>query len=242
METVLTTANSALDQWGLQLVSCDLCPRMTGRTRVPGAGNSIAQGLLAIGEAPGRLGADRTGIPFEGDRSAANFNRLLGAAGIDRGSLFVANAVSCNPRTSDGRNDRPAAAEIRNCSRHLERLIAILDPRVIVTLGRVALRALDQIHRHDISLRSDVGIPHVWGGRVIIPLYHPGPRAMIHRPFEKQVADYRAVKHYALTNLTSEQTWLNAPTAGSEQLDEPPAQDRSRTHLSRLANVQRPQA
>jgi uracil-DNA glycosylase family 4 len=162
----------------------------------------MAQGLLAVGEAPGRLGADRTGTPFDGDRSAANFNRLLLAAGIDRESLFVANAVACNPRTVDGRNDRPSAGEIRNCSRHLERLIAILDPRVIVTLGRVALHALDQIHRHDILLKRGVGIPHTWSGRALIPLYHPGPRAMIHRPFEQQVADYRAVKQYALAHLT----------------------------------------
>ena len=83
--------------------------------------------VLFVAEAPGRFGGDRTGVPLEGDRSGTNFAALLAAAGLDRATVFVTNAVLCNPRDAAGRNARPTAAELRNCSEHLAAQIAALS-------------------------------------------------------------------------------------------------------------------
>src|SRR5262245_30803366 len=78
---------------------CRACPRMEGRTRVLSAsnGNLHAQ-ILFVAEAPGRFGGDRTGVPLSADQTGRNFQFLLEKAGISRDSIFITNAVLCNPR------------------------------------------------------------------------------------------------------------------------------------------------
>lgn len=164
---------------------------MEGRTRALGHGNGpLDATILFVAEAPGRLGADRTGVPMSGDQSGRNFDTFLARAGIDRARVFVTNAVLCNPRRTDGLNDRPRAAEIRSCSEHLRAQIDLLDPAWVVSLGRTALDALNLIEPHGLSLAEHVGTARAWYGRQLVPLYHPGPRALIHRTFAQQAADY----------------------------------------------------
>lgn len=172
--------------------TCHRCPRMEGRTRVLGSANGpLCAPILFVAEAPGRLGADRCGTPLSGDRTGQTFDALLAASGIRRDEIFITNAVLCNPRDDAGRNDTPTRAELRNCGSHLARLIEILGPEVVVTLGVTALNALDLLARHGLILRRDVGRPAWWFGRRLVPLYHPGPRALIRRPFAAQCADYQ---------------------------------------------------
>lgn len=172
--------------------ACRRCPRMEGRTRVLGPANGpLTARLLFVAEAPGRLGADVSGVPLTGDRAGRTFDALLAAAGIQRSAVFVTNAVLCNPRDAGGRNARPTAGEVANCSPHLARLIAIIQPNWVVTLGAVALAALDRIAAHGLLLARDVGRPVAWHGRRLVPLYHPGPRALIRRPLAMQSADYQ---------------------------------------------------
>jgi uracil-DNA glycosylase family 4 len=167
---------------------------MEGRTRALGPANGpLDATVLFVAEAPGRLGADLTGVPLRGDQTGRNFDAFLAAAGIERGGVFVTNAVLCNPRKPDGRNDRPRPAEVQNCSEHLRALIDLLDPAWVVSLGRAALDALSVIEPHGLVLARDVATPALWNGRRLMPLYHPGPRALIRRPFTQQVADYRAL-------------------------------------------------
>jgi uracil-DNA glycosylase family 4 len=164
---------------------------MEGRTRAIGPGNGgLDAQILFVAEAPGRLGADRTGIPLSGDQTGRNFDALLASAGIERSRVFVTNAVLCNPRRPDGRNDRPRAQELRNCSEHLRALIDLLDPNWVVSLGRAALDALGRIESHDCRLARDVGTAMPWYGRRLVPLYHPGPRAVARRGFAQHAADY----------------------------------------------------
>lgn len=171
---------------------CRRCPRMEGRVRVLGAANGLVQTkVLFVAEAPGRLGADRFAIPLYGDQTGRSFEVLLGAAGLRRNAIFVTNAVLCNPRDDQGRNASPTQREIANCADHLGETIALIDPRYVVTLGAVALRALQHIAPHDLRLRQDVGRVTPWHGRRLVPLYHPGPRALIHRPLSVQLEDYR---------------------------------------------------
>ncbi|PYS43824.1 MAG: uracil-DNA glycosylase, partial [Acidobacteria bacterium] len=97
--------------------------------------------VMFIGEAPGRKGADRTRIPFSGDQSGRNFDRFLASIGLERSQIFITSAALCNPRTTTGANRRPTTSEVRNCSNFLKRTIELIDPRLIVTLGGVALDA-----------------------------------------------------------------------------------------------------
>ena len=174
--------------------ACRRCPRMEGRTRALGPGNGpLDARVLFVAEAPGRLGAERTGVPLSGDQTGRNFDLFLMGAGISRGDVFVTNAVLCNPRKLDGRNDRPRSDELRNCSGHLRALIDLLDPPWVVSLGRAALDALDLIEPHALVLAHDVGLAAPWYGRRLVPLYHPGPRALIRRPAARQAADYVAL-------------------------------------------------
>ena len=171
---------------------CRLCPRMDERTRVLGPANGpVPATVCFVAEAPGRHGGDRTAIPLSGDRSGQNFDLLLAAAGLDRDAVFITNAVLCNPRDAAGRNAPPRASEIRNCSRFLAATLDLVQPRVVVALGATALAALARIAPHGAVLARDVGRPIPWEGQLLVPLYHPGARAQIHRSFDCQREDFR---------------------------------------------------
>lgn len=149
--------------------------------------------LMFIGEAPGRLGADTYEIPFHGDKAGHNFEELLGFAGLDRSRVFITNSVLCNPKAENGTNATPKKIEISNCSGYLKEQIDLLNPEIVVTLGGVALEALNQIELHNLSLSAHVRSMQNWYGRNVIPLYHPGARAMIHRSMANQRSDYQFV-------------------------------------------------
>src|SRR5207245_726841 len=84
--------------------------------------------------------------------------------------------------------------ELRNCSAFLRRTIDLINPRIIVTLGGVALEALKLVHYHDFTLRGDAAKVRQWNGRRLIPLYHPSPQVLITSRDEKaQLRDYKVV-------------------------------------------------
>ncbi len=170
---------------------CDLCPRLYDRRKVLSSANGTGDSkVLFVAEAPGRLGADRTGIPLYGDRTGDNFETLLGNIGWRREDVFITNAVLCNPKQENGNNATPTADEIANCSAYLEMVIALVSPDVIVTLGATALSALDLLSPHGIELRQGVAKLFPWRNCRLFPLYHPGPRAMVHRSQAKQRSDF----------------------------------------------------
>jgi len=153
---------------------------------------------MFIGEAPGRKGADRTRVPFSGDQSGKNFDRFLASIRLNRQEIFITSTALCNPRTESGANRRPTKAELINCSDFLRRTIKIVDPKVIVTLGSVALEALKRIRHHDLSLKDAVATIQEWDGRVLVPLYHPSPQVLAsHRREAAQLNDYRVVARAA---------------------------------------------
>jgi len=150
--------------------------------------------VMFVGEAPGRQCGDRTRVPFSGDQSGRNFQRYIDSIGLARSELFITNAVLCNPRKSSGANRPPTRREIANCSEYLRRLVELIDPAVVVTMGRVALKAVGRVAPHDLSLRESTGRVESWAGRLIVPLYHPSPQVLAsHRREAEQLADYHAV-------------------------------------------------
>lgn len=154
------------------------------------ANGAIDAPLMFVGEAPGRMGADRTAVPFHGDRSGDNFETLLDIAGLRRAAVFITNAVLCNPRDGAGNNAPPSATEVHNCAQHLRSQIEVVQPSMVMTLGAVALEATRLVEAHNLSLKQSVRTANRWFGRLLLPLYHPGARAMVHRSFANQTADY----------------------------------------------------
>ena len=149
---------------------------------------------MFIGEAPGRKGADRTRVPFSGDQSGANFDRYLDSISLRREEIFITSAALCNPQAESGANRRPTQKELANCSTFLRRVIQLVDPRVIVTLGSVALEALKRIEYHGLSLRESAAQVHSWNDRVLVPIYHPSPQVLAsHRREAEQLRDYQVV-------------------------------------------------
>lgn len=174
--------------------ACRKCPRMTGSARVLGFGcGPIGARVMVVGEAPGRLGADESLMPFHGDQAGRNFESLIDQVGLSRYDLFVTNAVLCNPKDANGNNATPTPTEIANCAPFLREQIEILKPEIVVSLGAVALRSTAAVDPHSLDLRTSVRTLQAWSGRKLIPLYHPGQRAMVHRSFANQLADYQFV-------------------------------------------------
>ncbi len=175
---------------------CDLCERMCGRKKVLSKFNgSLNSKVMFVAEAPGRLGAECTGIPLYGDKTGNNFDHLLGNIGWNREDVFISNAILCNPQDEKGNNATPTVTEIINCSYYLEMLIDIINPEVIVTLGIKALDAIKNVENHDYILKECVGQSFNWHGRKLVPLYHMGPRATIHRSLVQQRADFIRLSH-----------------------------------------------
>jgi uracil-DNA glycosylase family 4 len=157
--------------------------------------------VLFVAEAPGRLGAEKTGIPLFGDRTGDRFERLLREMRLDRHNVFITNAILCNPRDEDGNNGSPKSSEISNCSNLLRRTVDFVNPKVVVALGRIALEALKSIRQHDASLKADVAKIRQWGTRRLVVLYHPGPRTAIHRAWLDQLDDARRVGKFLRLEL-----------------------------------------
>lgn len=127
---------------------CTLCPALAANRQriVHGYGDPAAR-LLIVGEAPGYLGADRTGVPFTGDRSGRRVQALLIRLGLSlemdpaaeqprlRG-VYLSNVVRCNPPG----NRNPTPAEVANCAPYLASELAAVGPQVVAALGGFAAR------------------------------------------------------------------------------------------------------
>lgn len=147
---------------------CALCRRR--RNAVPGEGPEEAR-VVFVGEGPGEQ-EDIQGRPFVG--AAGQFlNELLSEAGIDRQDVFITNIVKCRP---PGNRD-PRPEEVEACSDWLVGQIAVINPRVVCTLGRSAMHALIDPHA---SIRREHGKPREITGMLFVPLYHPA--AALHQP------------------------------------------------------------
>jgi uracil-DNA glycosylase len=118
------------------VAACTRCRLHEGRTQtVFGVGRREADWMV-IGEAPGAE-EDRRGEPFVG-RAGQLLDQMLRAVGLERGSVFIANILKCRP---PGNRD-PAAGEAAACRGYLDRQIALVEPRLILAVGRIAAQQL----------------------------------------------------------------------------------------------------
>jgi DNA polymerase len=125
---------------------------------------------MFIGEAPG-FHEDQQGLPFVG--AAGNFlDELLESIGLKREEVFIANVIKCRP---PGNRD-PLPEEIEACKPYLDRQIELIQPKLVVTLGRFSMaRAFPKARISHIH-----GQPRKVGGVIYYPMYHPA--AALHQP------------------------------------------------------------
>jgi DNA polymerase len=124
----------ALDQVAAEVAACRLCPLHAGRTNaVPGEGHPETE-VVFVGEGPG-FNEDQQGRPFVG-AAGGLLNELLKAIGWKREEVFITNVVKCRPP----QNRDPEPSEIAACAPYLHRQLEVLDPAVVVTLGRHSLQ------------------------------------------------------------------------------------------------------
>lgn len=175
--------------------TCHVCSRMAGKSAVLSRRNgTLVPKALFVGEAPGRLGANRTRRPFSGDQSGARLEELLASIDLSRDEIFITNAVLCCPG-SDEQNLAPSGEETRHCSHFLRDTLALLRPPVVVTLGAVALRAVGRIIHRPLVLAEAAGSIIECDDFLLVPLYHPSPRVLATvRGFEQQKADFAVVR------------------------------------------------
>lgn len=149
---------------------CTRCPLSQSRSRaVPGEGNPQAD-IMLIGEGPG-FHEDKQGRPFVG--AAGQFlEELLNNIGYQREDVYITNVVKCRP---PGNRD-PQPDELTACKDYLDHQIDLINPKVIVTLGRYSM------YRYfpGASITKIHGQARRVGNRLIVPMFHPA--AALHQP------------------------------------------------------------
>lgn len=161
--------------------SCARCPALLASRRriVHGYGDPSAR-IMFIGEAPGQHGADRTGVPFSGDKSGRALQRMLielklmdaqTPVEVPQLRCFITNVVRCCPPN----NRTPTPREQANCAPFLTVELDAINPQIIVPIGlpalqTVARRYLDEIPR---AIRPLHALPIYVADRLIVPLIHP---------------------------------------------------------------------
>lgn len=162
------TKKERLDQLNALMAMCSNCALRGGCSRVvPGDGNPEAK-IMFIGEAPGKK-EDELGKPFVG--AAGKFlNEMLASINLKREDVYIANVVKCRPPE----NRDPSPEEVATCWPWLEKQIEIIDPKLIVTLGRHSLgrffpnMKISEVHGK--AFRRE--LPNI-GTKVYYALYHP---------------------------------------------------------------------
>ena len=136
--------SAALEAIATEVRVCDRCRLSEGRTlAVPGEGSPDTE-VVFVGEGPGS-NEDRQGRPFVG-AAGTLLEELLGGVGWSRDDVFITNVVKCRPPN----NRDPEADEIAACEPYLRRQLEVLDPALLVTLGRFSLQTFmpgDRISR-----------------------------------------------------------------------------------------------
>ena len=151
-----------------EYVACERCPALCkSRSQVVfGSGNQNAS-VLFIGEAPGAT-EDLQGIPFCG-MSGKVLNELLASIDLKREDIFITNTILCRPEN----NRNPAKEEVENCRERLDKLLTIMQPKVIVTIGNFATERI--LGKKGITtLRGKIfKMPLLEKEICVIPIIHP---------------------------------------------------------------------
>jgi len=164
-----------LQKIAAEISECKLCPLSLGRKNsVPGEGPADAD-IMFIGEGPG-FHENEQGRPFVG-QAGKFLDELLASANLSRNKVFITNVVKCRP---PGNRD-PQSTELEACRNYLERQIATINPKVVVTLGRHSIAR----YFKDAKISVIHGQAAWFNGQLVVAMYHPA--AGLHQPSLKEV-------------------------------------------------------
>ena len=163
--------------------ACQACGLCEGRTQTVFGVGQVQAHCMVVGEAPGEQ-EDRHGEPFVGPAGQL-LDRMLAALGLTRGEaeparqVFITNTLKCRPP----RNRNPSPDELAACLPYLERQVALVQPRVILAMGRFAVTQLIGSAAPIGPLRGQV---HQWRGVPVVVTYHPA--YLLRQPADKAKA------------------------------------------------------
>lgn len=153
-----------LEDVNREIMNCTKCPlHKTKLNYVPGEGSGNPD-IMFIGEGPGET-EDRFGKPFIG-KAGQLLDKMIAKMGYSRETVFIGNIVKCRPP----KNRDPQKDEVAACKPYLEKQIRLLNPRVIVCLGKVAMNNLLDV---SYSIMKERGNQFEFMGIPVIPTYHP---------------------------------------------------------------------
>lgn len=174
-----------------QCKECTLCPLCHTRTNtVFGVGSPNAD-IMFVGEAPGE-NEDLSGIPFVG-RAGQLFDKYLNAVGINRENVYIANILKCRPP----KNRDPQKSEEEACIDYLRQQVKIINPALIVCLGRISAMRLI---KPDYKITAEHGIFVQKGKYTMTAVYHPSALLRDPRKKDDMLRDMEKIKEYALSN------------------------------------------
>lgn len=182
-------SSSAWEDLQAAIASCKACSLHQTRTQtVFGVGNRLAD-LMIIGEAPG-FHEDQQGEPFVG-RAGQLLDAMLASIGFSRESVFIANILKCRPP----QNRDPLPAEVALCTPFLEKQIALIKPKLLLAVGRIAAHYLLESKSSLSQLRTKI---YSYGAlqTPLIITYHPA--YLLRNPVDKG----KAFKDLQLVNQT----------------------------------------
>jgi len=158
---------SATDNWDelqAEVASCTKCSLCATRTQtVFGSGNKHADWML-VGEAPGQH-EDEQGQPFVG-KAGFLLTEMLRAIGLAREEVFITNILKCRPPN----NRDPLAGEVESCNDYLQRQQKLIQPKIILAVGRIAAQTLLKTDEPLARLRGKV---HTFNNTPVVVVYHP---------------------------------------------------------------------
>ncbi len=147
-----------------QVAGCQLCSLAQTRTQtVFGEGDKQADWML-IGEAPGQT-ENLEGKPFLGQPGFL-LTEMLRAIGLQRESVFITNVLKCSPP----KNRDPKVEELKSCNNYLQQQITLVNPKIILAVGRIAAQTLLETKQALSDLR---GVAHQVRGIPVVVVYHP---------------------------------------------------------------------
>ena len=164
---------------------CTRCPLCEGRTNLVFGTGSESSKIMFIGEGPGEQ-EDLKGEPFVGPAGKL-LDTMLYLIGLNRSEVYIANIVKCRPP----HNRDPKPEEENACAEWLERQIALIDPAIIVCLGRIAAKRLIS---EDFRITQEHGQWFDLGGRRIIATYHPSALLRDESKRPDAFSDFREIR------------------------------------------------
>jgi uracil-DNA glycosylase len=178
----LEKTQGLLDAHVRRLRACQLCPEMH---KPVVSGGPVVSRVMLVGQAPGDK-EPKLGRPFAWTAGKTLFRWFEEASGMTeatfRATIYMAAVCRCFPGKKSTGGDRvPAPAEVQNCSKWLQREIQILQPRLVIPVGKLAIEQFLPVEKLDAIIGRKIRVSHPGDEFDLIPLPHPSGASPWHR-------------------------------------------------------------